>query len=98
MRPLAQARTKKAELGIDSSSAFQRARGIVDLSGTRLVDRPSFLEEKLLKTRGVVSAEINVFSNRMLVEFDPSLIRLERIKAMIKAALPQNGASASSTR
>jgi len=61
----------------------KRARGILDLSGTKLVDRPSFLEEKLRKTRGVIDAEINVFSNRITVEFDPSLITLDKIKASL---------------
>jgi hypothetical protein len=64
----------------------QRARVVLDLSGTRLTDRPAFLEERLLKTRGIVAAEINVFSNRMIVEFDPSTISIDKIKAMIKAA------------
>lgn len=63
----------------------QRARGILDISGAKLIDRPAFLEEKLLKTRGVFAVEINVFSNRIMVEFDPTLISLDKIKAMIKA-------------
>jgi hypothetical protein len=61
----------------------KRARGILDLSGTKLGDRPSFLEEKLRKTAGVIDVEINVFSNRITVEFDPSLITLEKIKASL---------------
>jgi hypothetical protein len=64
----------------------QHARVVLDLSGTRLTDRPAFLEERLLKTHGIVAAEINVFSNRMIVEFDPSIISVDKIKAMIKAA------------
>jgi len=64
----------------------QHARVVLDLSGTRLTDRPAFLEERLLKTHGIVGAEINVFSNRMIVEFDPSIISLDKIKAIIKAA------------
>ncbi len=60
----------------------QRARGVLDLSGTKLIDRPAFLEEKLLKTSGVIAAEINAFSHRII---DPSLISLDRIKAIIKA-------------
>ncbi len=64
----------------------QHARVVLDVSGTRLIDRPAFLEERLLKTHGIVAAEINVFSNRMIVEFDPSIINLDKIKAMIKAA------------
>jgi hypothetical protein len=61
----------------------RRARGILDLSGTKLVDRPSFLEEKLRNMTGVIDAEINVFSNRITVEFDPSLITLDKIKASL---------------
>jgi hypothetical protein len=78
------AKTEKAEPVMTASFSSQRARGVFDLSGTKLVDRPSFVEERLLKTRGVISAEINVYSNRMIVEFDPSLISLEKIKAMIR--------------
>jgi hypothetical protein len=85
VRLVAQAKTEKAEPVMVASFSSQRARGIVDLSGTKLIDRPSFLEERLLKTRGVISAEINVYSNRMIVEFDPSLISLEKIKTLIKA-------------
>jgi hypothetical protein len=85
VRLVAQAKTEKTEPVMIASLSSQRARGIIDLSGTKLTDRPSFLEEKLLKTRGVISAEINVYSNRMIVEFDPSLISLEKIKTMIKA-------------
>ena len=61
----------------------RRARGILDLSGTKLVDRPSFLEEKLRKTRGIFDAEINVFSNRITVEFHPSIISLDKIRASL---------------
>jgi hypothetical protein len=68
----------------------RRARGILDLSGTKLVDRPSFLEEKLRKTPGVIDVEINVFSNRITVQFDPSLITLDKIKASLAK---RNGAS-----
>jgi hypothetical protein len=52
----------------------------------RLNDRPAFLEEKLLKTRGIFTAEINAFSHRMIVEFDPTAIDLDKIKVMITAA------------
>jgi hypothetical protein len=68
----------------------RRARGILDLSGTKLVDRPSFLEEKLRRTPGVIDVEINAFSNRITVQFDPSLITLDKIKASLAK---RNGAS-----
>lgn len=35
------------------------------------------------KTRGVIAAEINVFSNRITIEFDPSLISLDKIRASL---------------
>jgi hypothetical protein len=70
----------------DTPVMGQHARVVLDLSGTRLTDRPAFLEERLLKTRGIVAAEINVFSNRIIVEFDPSIVSLDKIKAMIKTA------------
>jgi len=41
------------------------------------------MEEKLLRTRGVISAEINVFSNRVRVEFDPSKITLDEIRDIL---------------
>ncbi len=82
---MAQAKLEKTEPEIMVPSTAHRARGIVDLSGTKLIDRPSFVEEKLLKTRGIFSAEINAYSNRMIVEFDPTAISLEKIKAMIRA-------------
>jgi hypothetical protein len=67
-------------------SVLRRARVIVDLSRTKLSDRPAFLEEKLSKAPGIVSAEINAFSNRLTVEFDPSLINIEKIRSMISAS------------
>jgi hypothetical protein len=70
---------------IDPTLGGNHARGIIDLSRCKLIDRPAFVEEKLLKTRGIVSVEVNVFSNRLFVEFDPSVITLEKIRSMIKA-------------
>jgi hypothetical protein len=83
---LAQAGTAKTDSQTISSPVGKRARGILDISGAKLIDRPAFLEEKLLKNRGVFAAEINVFSNRIMVEFDPMLISLDKIKAMIKTS------------
>jgi len=82
---VAQDRTRRVEAVSTRAPRGQRARGVLDLSGTKLIDRPAFLEEKLLKTSGVIAAEINAFSHRIIVEFDPSLISLDRIKAIIKA-------------
>ena len=67
----------------ETAPAGRRARGILDLSGTKLGDRPLLLEEKLRKTRGVIDAEINVFSNRITIEFDPSIISLDKIRASL---------------
>jgi hypothetical protein len=86
VRLLAQGRIVKDGEKNLRSPISRHARGILDLSGAKLIDRPGFLEEKLLKTRGVIAVEINAFSNRMVVEFDPSLIDLDKIKAMIKAS------------
>jgi hypothetical protein len=76
-------RTAKTEAPAGTVSTSHRARGILDLSRTKLGDRPLLLEEKLRKTRGVIDAEINAFSNRITVEFDPSIISLEKIKASL---------------
>lgn len=43
------------------------------------------MEERLLKTRGVLSVEINAFSGRIAVEFDPSIISLDAIKNLISS-------------
>jgi hypothetical protein len=80
---MVQSGTVRNDAFAEAIPVSRRARGILDLSGTKLVDRPSFLEEKLKKTRGVIDAEINVFSNRITVEFDPSLITLDKIKASL---------------
>ena len=82
---MAQHRTREVEAVNVTARRGQRARGVLDLSGTKLIDRPAFLEENLLKTSGVIAAEINAFSHRIIVEFDPSLISLDRIEAIIKA-------------
>ncbi|HVH15099.1 MAG TPA: hypothetical protein VNA15_05205 [Candidatus Angelobacter sp.] len=73
----------KPETDSEAVSTSRRARGILDLSRTKLGDRPLLLEEKLRKTRGVIDAEINVFSNRITVEFDPSIISLDKIRASL---------------
>ena len=64
-------------------SGSGRARGILDLSAVATVEPPSLVAEKLLKTKGVTSAEVNVFSKKITVEFDPSLISLEVIRKII---------------
>ena len=76
-------RAMKPETVSEAVSTSRRARGILDLSRTKLGDRPLLLEEKLRKTRGVIAAEINVFSNRITVEFDPSLISIDKIRASL---------------
>lgn len=83
---LAHARNEKADPTPLSKPMGQHARGILDISGAKLEDRPAFLEEKLLKTRGIFDVEINAFSNQIVVEFDPALISLDKIKGMIKAS------------
>ncbi|HYY91543.1 MAG TPA: hypothetical protein VE955_06090 [Candidatus Dormibacteraeota bacterium] len=83
---MSQTRRLDVEGEIVPTHATRHARVILDLTGARLVDRPSFLEEKLLKTHGIIAAEINVFSNRMTVEFDPSLISIDKIRTMVRAS------------
>lgn len=73
----------KPDTTTETVSTSRRARGILDLSGTKLGDRPLLLEEKLRKTRGVIDAEINAFSNRITIEFDPSIISLDKIRASL---------------
>jgi copper chaperone CopZ len=88
---MVQSKAVKPEPIIEAVPTSRRARGILDLSRTKLGDRPFLLEEKLRKTRGVIDAEINVFSNRITIEFDPSLISLEKIKASLASS---NGSQA----
>jgi hypothetical protein len=75
--------TVRGEPATAAIPTSKRARGVLDISGTKLVDRPSFLEEKLRRMQGVIDAEINAFSKRITVEFDPSLITLDKIKASV---------------
>jgi hypothetical protein len=82
---LAQAKTPKPDPDMSNPIGHQ-ARGVLDISGVKLIDRPPLLEEKLLQTRGIFSVEINAFSSRVTVEFDPSMISLDKIRAMIKSS------------
>ncbi len=72
---------KTAKAGAEAEAL--RSRGILDVSYSKLWDRPVLLEEKLLKTPGVLSAEVNAFSNRIRVEFDPSRTTVDKIKNII---------------
>jgi hypothetical protein len=76
-----QERTEKAGTEIEPL----RSRGILNISYSKLLDRPVLLEEKLLKTPGVVLAEVNAFSNRIRVEFVPSQTTMNKIKKIIAA-------------
>jgi hypothetical protein len=80
---MVQSRTVKGEAIAEAAPGSHRARGILDLSKTKLGDRPLLLEERLLKMPGIIDAEINAFSNRITIEFDPSVISLERIRASL---------------
>jgi hypothetical protein len=45
------------------------------------------LEEGLRKTQGIFSVQVNAFSGKLAVEFDPSVISLEKIRErVIRAA------------
>jgi hypothetical protein len=65
------------------SSRSQHARGIIDVSKEKLVDVPFVLEEALRKTRGVISVQFNAFSGKLVVEFDPSEISLDKIRKKV---------------
>ena len=82
-RTMVQSGTVRNGAVSEAAPTGRRARGILDLAGTKLGDRPLLLEEKLRKTRGVIEAEINVFSNRITIEFDPSVISLDKIRASL---------------
>ena len=56
-----------------------KARGIIDISQMTLTDIPFAVEEKLRKTKGVFSVQINAFSKKLAIEFDPSIISLDEI-------------------
>ena len=56
-----------------------KARGVIDISHLNLVDIPLTVEEKLRKTKGVFSVQINAFSKKLAIEFDPSIINLDEI-------------------
>lgn len=47
------------------------------------MDVPFALEEALRKTMGVFSVQVNAFSGKLVVEFDPSLISLDQIKEKV---------------
>ena len=50
---------------------------------TKIADRPDLLQERLLKARGILRVEVNAFSGRIAVEFDPTLVSLEIIRKLI---------------
>ncbi len=60
------------------------ARGIIDFSAEKLADRPDLLEEKLRRTSGVNGVEINVFSHKITIDFDPSITSLDKIRNLLK--------------
>ena len=63
-----------------------KARGIIDISHLVLADIPLTMEERLRKTRGVFSVQINAFSKKLAIEFDPSVISLDEIVKKISRA------------
>ncbi len=78
-----QPKSASVDSSTDSDPSTLRPNGILDISYAILLERPALMEEKLLRTRGVISAEINVFSNRVRVEFDPSKITLDEIRDIL---------------
>ena len=69
------------------SAQTHRARGIIDISRISLADVPLALEEKLRKSKGVSSVQVNAFSKKLTVEFDPSVITLDRIRKLVTRPL-----------
>ena len=63
-----------------------KARGIIDISHMTLADIPFTIEDKLRKTKGVFSVQINAFSKKLVIEFDPSVISLDEIVKKIARA------------
>jgi len=65
------------------SGPTHRARGIIDISRITLTDVPIALEERLRKSKGVSSVQVNTFSKKLTVEFDPLLITLDKIRKTV---------------
>ncbi len=70
-----------------ASVPAHRARGIIDISRISLADVPLALEEKLRKSRGIFSVQLNAFSKKLTVEFDPSIITLDKIRKTVTRPL-----------
>jgi hypothetical protein len=66
-----------------SATPTHRARGILDLSQITLADVPLAIEERLRKSKGIFSVQVNAFSKKLVVEFDPSVISLDKIMKMV---------------
>ena len=62
-----------------SSASTHKARGIIDISHMTLTDIPFTIEDRLRKTKGVFSVQINAFSKKLAIEFDPWVISLDEI-------------------
>ncbi len=69
------------------SAPTHRARGIIDFSRITLADVPLALEEKLRKSKGIFSVQLNAFSEKLTVEFDPSIITLDKIRKTVTRPL-----------
>lgn len=74
--------TSHSDAGDFSAITTRRAMGILDFPKT-LVQIPLLLQEKLEKISGVSSVEINVFSKKIIVQFDPSITNLEKIRKVL---------------
>lgn len=72
--------TETAEL---SARTGRKAMGIIDFPPAKLGDSPAFLEDKLRRTQGVTMVEINAFSKKITVEFDPSVTSLDKIRKIL---------------
>ncbi len=63
----------------DPPGQAKHARSIIDISQRKLSDIPFALEEALRKTPGVISVQLNAFSGKLVVEFDPSIISFDKV-------------------
>ena len=52
-----------------------------------LADVPLALEEKLRESKGVFYVQLNAFSKKLTVEFDPSIITLDKIRKTVTRPL-----------
>jgi hypothetical protein len=73
----------QVEISTIPPTPSHHGRGIIDLSEITLDDIPPAIEERLRKTKGIFSVQINAFSQKLVVEFDTTAVSLDKIIKMI---------------